>query len=349
MSKNAPASHLASRSKKILGVLLRVALVLLAFFLLYTTLRQTNADILQDLKKANHFLLAVIAISFGIIFLLSAFRWKMLMDVQGMRLPFLALLKLTMTGAFFSLFIPGVVSGDVVKIAYAKQAFPGRITEITLTVILDRILGLAGLFVTAFLITLISLPTLWPLFHSYPQLLWGVLAVNIGCLGVLLLYLFYRCRPLLQRIGFIRKGGQKVARLLPAFFTNVLQRFFSALDLYHKNQRVLFYHLSISAFIHFFFGICYFGIGKALHETVMTFQQYQITMQLSNASGIIPATPGGIGLRDLIGSIFFKVFQASPREVCGSIPVSYTLLILFWAAVCGLVFMFSTNLKQYRK
>ena len=85
-------------------------------------------------------------------------------------------------------------------------------------------------------------------------------------------------------------------------------------------------------------------LGKAFHEMVMTPLQYVITTQLGNVTGLIPLTPGGMGIRDTVTSYFLNTFNASPQEAMALIPVTYSLIMVLWALV-GAVFMVTNRAK----
>ncbi len=80
----------------------------------------------------------------GLPFILTAWRWRMLMGVQGMHLTYRRCLELTFVGQFYSTFLPGTTSGDVVKIIYTGRV-TGQKTRSAVTVLLDRMIGLIGL------------------------------------------------------------------------------------------------------------------------------------------------------------------------------------------------------------
>ena len=77
----------------------------------------------------------------------SAFRWKILLEIKtGTKLPALSMIRLTWIGLFFNSFLPGAVTGDFIKLLYAKDLDPKLTkTYLVTSVLLDRIIGLIGL------------------------------------------------------------------------------------------------------------------------------------------------------------------------------------------------------------
>jgi uncharacterized protein (TIRG00374 family) len=81
-------------------------------------------------------------------FLVTAWRWQKLMMPQGIRLPYGKCLALTFVGQFYSTFLPGITGGDLVKIIYTSRVI-GSKTKSTVTILLDRVIGLVALMVIA--------------------------------------------------------------------------------------------------------------------------------------------------------------------------------------------------------
>src|SRR5947209_7700516 len=77
--------------------------------------------------------------------LLTFVRWYILVRAQDLPFTPAAALRLGLVGYFFNTFLPGSVGGDLVKATYIARA-QSRRTVAVATVILDRAVGLCGLF-----------------------------------------------------------------------------------------------------------------------------------------------------------------------------------------------------------
>ena len=100
------------------------------------------------LRRAKPLPLLAALLLLGLPFVITAWRWRQLMLVQGMNLPYRKCLTLTFVGQFYSTFLPGTTSGDIVKIIYTGR-ITGQKTKSAVTVILDRVIGLIGLMIVA--------------------------------------------------------------------------------------------------------------------------------------------------------------------------------------------------------
>jgi uncharacterized protein (TIRG00374 family) len=83
---------------------------------------------------------------------LTFVRWYVLVRAQDLPFTIASAFRLGMIGLYFSAFLPGSVGGDIVKaVAIAREQ--SRRTVAVATVILDRVVGLCGLF---WLVTLLG-------------------------------------------------------------------------------------------------------------------------------------------------------------------------------------------------
>ncbi|NLX59997.1 MAG: flippase-like domain-containing protein [Phycisphaerae bacterium] len=90
-----------------------------------------------------HFLVAAVA-AYMLSPLFGAWRWRMLLRIQGIRLTLREAWRLTYIGFFFNTFMPGVTGGDIIKAYYAAK-YTDRKAEAVATVFLDRVLGMLGM------------------------------------------------------------------------------------------------------------------------------------------------------------------------------------------------------------
>ena len=86
---------------------------------------------------------------YGIVEVLGATRWQILLRVQGITISWFRLVKLLMIGIFFNQLMPGGTGGDVVKIFYLLRETPDKKAEAVLAVLMDRLVGLIGLIFVA--------------------------------------------------------------------------------------------------------------------------------------------------------------------------------------------------------
>ncbi|MBR6471864.1 MAG: flippase-like domain-containing protein, partial [Victivallales bacterium] len=282
-----------------ISIALRVIFMMLAAGLLWYTVRHTDADVVAALRTGAKVPLVTALLLYGFAQVLGAWRWKILLSVQGFQLSLWTALRLTLTGNFFSLIIPGAVTGDILKIACATQKYPGKATELTLVDLIDRVIGLSGIFFAAAGATLLCVRLLPGFFADSDSWMFtlAIMAINLGCIGTILLYVIWRLQKRWMAWRWIQSSCRFLKRHCPAGLQNILRRMNAALALYRGQERILLKALLLSVVIHLTVSTTVFCLGRALHERQMTYGQYALTTQLANVTGLIPVTPGGIGLR----------------------------------------------------
>jgi len=95
---------------------------------------------------------------------LRAYRWQILLDAVGARVPFRRANYLYFVGAFFNVFLPTGFGGDVVRVLEIGEGATSQ--QATGTVLVDRLTGFIALFALAlpalpFAFNLLPLTTVW--------------------------------------------------------------------------------------------------------------------------------------------------------------------------------------------
>lgn len=330
--------------KTVLVWLLKLLGIALAVWLVRRTLANADADLGSALANAWKLPLVLAVLAYGVVNLVAAWRWGLLLQVQGIHIPLYDLFRLTLIGVFFSNIIPGSVSGDLVKIAYLMRYAGNKKTEAVLTIAVDRLIGLGGLFLVAIVSTLFLLVEYPRIFTGGGVVVYAIWAVCAGGVALLVATLLLVLREPMLRIRPIAAMVQWFGRVLPKKLCDLVVRLTVAVDLYRTHPRAALKVLLASACIHTLLAGMNYLLGKAFHEMVMTPLQYVITTQLGNVTGLIPLTPGGMGIRDTVTSYFLNTFNASPQEAMALIPVTYSLIMVLWALV-GAVFMVTNRAK----
>jgi glycosyltransferase 2 family protein len=137
-----------------------------------------NAD-LQALKTAFGHVrpgAAVLAFALLLVWLaISALRWQVFLQPVGLAQPMGELLRLTLVGNFFNVFLPTGVGGDAYK-AFRLRGEAGSMAPPLATVFLDRLAGLVGL---AFVAEVVCIARLAIGHHDRVTLIAGALALAV--------------------------------------------------------------------------------------------------------------------------------------------------------------------------
>lgn len=140
--RGGPATPGAGRRRPLGLALAKLALGVLLIALLVWSQRGGLGRLLDQPPALPWVALGLVAIVASE--LLAMWRWHLLLRVYGVPCSLGGVVRLGYTGLFFNLFVPGAISGDVIRAVYLGQA-AGRRSQVAFTVVLDRLFGLLSL------------------------------------------------------------------------------------------------------------------------------------------------------------------------------------------------------------
>ena len=185
-------------------------------------------------------------------FSLVSFRWKILLNAQGVNIAYKKLFSFYIMGAFFNTLLPSTIGGDTVRAIESKK-LTGNTTISVMVVIVERLTGLAAL-------VLISAAALFiKIFKSTAQLqgVWIFLAAVVGGLSLLVVLLHPRVAPSI--LGLLKK-------VLPAKIHSWLEQAYAAVNTYYKQPGALLAASGISIIFQLNMVVYYFLLAKAFHQ-----------------------------------------------------------------------------------
>jgi uncharacterized protein (TIRG00374 family) len=114
--------------------------------------------------------------------ILAAFRWFLLLRVQGVKISPLRVAALFMLGIFFNMFMPGGTGGDVLKVYFLFKEIPAHKEKGLLAVLMDRLIGLLALILISGVI--IAMQYNWLKTNKGSlHLTWTLLAILVASLA----------------------------------------------------------------------------------------------------------------------------------------------------------------------
>jgi uncharacterized membrane protein YbhN (UPF0104 family) len=147
--------------------------------------RDAITQIAQGPKSWGYLGLAIILILGAS--LLTFLRWWILVRAQQFDFSLKQAVRLGFVGLVSNSIAPGAVGGDIVKAILMARDQPQRRTSAVATVVLDRILGMLGLFIVGALTTLVPSGALdHPDLQPVRWLMWGGSLVGLVSLGLML-------------------------------------------------------------------------------------------------------------------------------------------------------------------
>ena len=291
--------------------------------------------LVKSLESFNYIWLLPAIILYAIHILAGAWRWLLLLEVQNIKVKYFEALSLTMQGFFFSLVLPGgSLGGDVVKAAFlAKRTPKGNKLTGTFTILIDRIIGMISLFLLAGIAGLLSYKFLKDVTGFMELIVYALLA---GCIVGILSTLVLFFHKQLQKIP----GVLSIINFSDKMTKGTVSNLINAMDSFRASWKVLLKSVIISiALIQLMLSAVLFCIASGLeisHKPPL--ETYVLSSTLANAAGSIPATPAGVGTRDVVMK---KIFTASGITSGESVAITliFTSLILIFNLSGGLFFL----------
>lgn len=228
---------------------------------------------------------------------LGSFRWWLLLRGAQVPVPWWRTAELQMVGLFFNTTMPGSVSGDLVKAVYVVRDQRGqKRTASALAIILDRVVGLMGLFSIAGIASLFFMRSV----TNSPVLASMAVAVSVCCLGVLtfMVVVFYPHRP--GKDPFVRLLGRKVPLLGPVFA--LVLKVYQALRSYREHPARLFGAWATSVVIQSAGVAYYWYTTTVLTGQTPAWSEFAIVLPFGMIATVIPVAPGGLG----VGHVAFE-------------------------------------------
>ena len=157
--------------------------------------------------------------------MIATVRWQILLRVQGIVLGWFRAAVMVVVGLFFNMFLPGLVGGDAVRLFLLFKSVPRQKTAATLSVVMDRLLGLVSLLILVILVVVLRVGWL----NQAPRTA-HITYFAIALLGGATLFA-------LVLLGLLTAGAQRRwKRRLP--FRHAIGRVAKALNLYRAGPGI---------------------------------------------------------------------------------------------------------------
>jgi uncharacterized protein (TIRG00374 family) len=264
--------------------------------------------IFNNLIKLDWLLLSASVLLFLFVNFITAWRWQILLNASQHKVPLLPLSKYYFIGAFFSVFLPTSIGGDLAR-WYYLQKYGVKRSEVISSILYERFLGvltLATLSLSIFIFK-INLP-------SFDYLKIAIIFVFFICIFTLFLF----TNELKLKIFNLTKISQRWPSL-----SNVFNNF----KLYTCNLSYIVPVLLISIFAHLVAVISIYLLSLSLDLDIALIY-FIAVLPLAWLLTMLPISIGGIGVREgavvfLLVSLGFK----SPDAIAISVLMIFQILV----------------------
>jgi len=313
-------------ARRILALKFALAFALLALVIVLN--RDQIRDVLSRRPRVSHF-----ALGFGYYIagmLLAFIRWSFYVRALGIPFKIRDGLRLGFIANLFNFVVPGgPVGGDVVRAAFLCREQKRWKTQAIASVVLDRLVGLLGLFLLACGAGTLAWSSLDPRTRGLVGTVWAVVAVVTLILSVAFSPALYR--PLARRFAERKRLARRLNELI-ATGTAYRERF-----------GVVVAGLAMAMVTHSLNILAFFEASRAIFTTVPSLAEHFLIVPLVLFTTAIPLPFGALGLSEGISAHLFGLAAYPGGAVA---MMSFRVVQYTTATISAIVFV--ANRRQVR-
>jgi uncharacterized membrane protein YbhN (UPF0104 family) len=324
------ASTPGSKPKRLRGMVVQALLVALAFGLLGASIHANRGAIREVLSRPLN--ARLLAVAFGVYMtaiVLTFGRWYLLVRALGLPFRLRDAVRLGFIGNVFNLVIPGAVGGDLIKAAYLCRE-QSRRTQAVASMVIDRAVGLLGLFVLAGVCGLVAWGPADAQVRRLIAVVWVTTAVGLLGLGLIFTPALYG--PILR---LLRGRGR-----LEVLANELVQMAAT----YRSRLGLVGALLVGSSFTHGLYVLAFFLVSRALFpESGVSLLSHYLVVPLALFSTAIPLPFGALGVSENIAGELLRLVGLPSGAV---VMMGYRVLMYGAGIVSAVVYL--CNLRQVR-
>ena len=164
-----------STIKKYFFNILKVLVTTLLFIVIFDKVDINSTIEILKATDSSFFILALLVMTIEV--LIANTRWRLILKQLGSNIAYFTALRYLWIGVFFNQALPSSIGGDAVRGYYLCKNEDYSISEATIGVLLDRVIGLLGLV----LLVIFTIPLIFESIVT-PLTKWTILAIIIAAL-----------------------------------------------------------------------------------------------------------------------------------------------------------------------
>ncbi len=261
-----------------------------------------EAGLTGMVQRANPYYLIGALLIFPLTYILTSYRFDLLLRALDIHMKLWKAFVLNMVGAFYNTFLPGSTGGDVLKALYASKLTPHR-TRAVMCVLVDRVLGLLALVMVGG----VAAATQWQVSACRKVALGSGAILGVTALGLVVFY-----TPLLRKIT----GLDFIIKRLP--MQKAVHSAIESMELYRKKPWIVAWSLIVSLPVHGTVVCSAMVAGLAFGILREHWEYFWVCVPVIVLSGSIPISPQGVGVME-----GFAILLLRPEG--GTIAQAFTL------------------------
>src|SRR5258706_4214981 len=262
--------------------------------------------------------------------LLAAVRVRYVLAHQGIQAGLVQCLLFNWSGVLYSAFLPGGISGDVVRAYLFMKAVPNHRLAILGAMFLDRVLGLLSMVVLglcAALYMAMRVEVIRPYLGAF-------VAIFIALAGGIALLHFIGSRPGHHEVPLTRLAGLWAK----------LRRIITELRIHHYSARVLAAIIAQSMLIQLT-AVAVVYLCSVQSQSGLGFLEVFVATPIGLLVNAIPLSPGGLG----IGENAFELLYRAIGGRQGATAFLMARIFLYSPALIGLAYVLKRMVSKRRE
>ncbi len=312
--------------------MINVVLVLVALGLFAYVITKDRDKIRQVFDRQIDWRLLAVAQALFLVSVTSTFvRWYFLVRVIEPRFTLRPAVLLGFIGNTFNLVIPGAVGGDLIKAAYLVRMNIKK-TQAVASMVIDRIVGLLGLFVLASIAGLFAWSDATGEVRTLIMLAWAATATGFVVLAVIFAQLVTRFFPQVAN----PQAHSKLSLIASELHTMS--------STYRRRLGVVLGCLLMAMMNHSINVIAFFVVGMMLFpDMTTTLAQHFLMVPLSLFTMAVPIPFGALGFAEGVSDRLLALVG----HPSGSLAMIGFRVVMFGSALVGIV-VYVIKLKEFR-
>lgn len=315
--------------KKALVLFLRLGISILLLTLLFKFNKIEINELAADIKSADKLFLALGFLAFFFVHFFGFVRWLMLLRAAGIHIPVKRLIISFSGGAFFSIFLPSTIGGDLIRTA-DLAGYTKKTKEVIATVFLDRLSGYIGLVI----VVIIAL-----IFKSGLVMDRVVVSSVITITAILIFTVF-----VLFNVSIFNMVSKFLSTPKAGKIKEMIRGLHYEIHLFRNRKKLVLCNILLSLLVQFIGPVSAYFIALSLGVRI-NFIYFLIFLPIIGAVTLLPIAIGGLGLRESLFVVYFAKAQVAKQLAIAMSLLSFSFIV-FYGALGGIIYVLAVHYRR---
>ena len=316
--------------KKIAAIILRIGISIVLLIVLF---RQVDIKgMFGIVKSANPILLLLAFLVMLFCYILSFFRWKMLLDAINIKPPAGRVVLSFAGGLFFNLFLPSTIGGDIMR-SLDLSTHTNKPKEVIATVFLDRLSGYVGLVLLASTALILG---------------WHAIQVKAAVFSVIIITLILVAILVVLFNNFVYKKLNKILHSPSAGkIRELITSLHQEIHLFRHRKGLILKNILVSVLIQGFSPVSFYIVALSLGIKVNIIY-FILFFPIIGAITMLPISIGGLGLRDATTVFFFSRIGVA-KDLAFATSLLGFFFIFIIGILGGIIYVFTVHNRRIQR